>query len=725
MLSDDDIERINALQQLSQTFVLSPISPDDTTLMQASLNPQGDVRFAFLNLQDGSQRDITDLVFNYPALTNYAWRNSETLTFIGLDADFNVAEIYVNRTSGEVATRIIDPIPGIPLSLSPNGTRLLIGITSDFVEATEEAVAAGSRAARIAYATSLMQSPFDTRLMLHPHEAASLPPLLQRMLHLNQRPNDTLDLASDEILLAYFNLNTHTTQHLITIPLATALLSDFTWSQDGSRLAFARLTFDGIADIFRGGTSLATALVRDGLGQLPPAFNPLLQGNAVEVFDLSGATPRMNRLAAATSGDLYAGVSWSTDNRILMTWMQEPARIAGRTHPIYAYPQRGFARFYRADDNLTLLGDFAPPQLAAPSAMQGQFISPDEVIFTGVYGLSGHIYYYNRASGEFREISDRSGFYTGVRSSRLSRQLVFGYSSFTNPPELYRIGWDGRALTQLSFANNKLARINQVQVNEMRFQLASGAVREGFLIQPAGAPFPPANAPIVVWQEGGPGLFMANAWNVSVERPYILLPNFGISVLVVPLPGREGYGPEFYNALATGNNFGRIDIDESAEIARQMIAAGYTAPDRLGITGCSYGGYFASQSIVRHPDLYAAANPQCSLLDTLVEWQTGFSWLMGYLTGVSPTSQSGALLAVSPLYQAEAVRTPTLIFHGDFDFLPVGIAENFHQGIANGGTPVRMLRFQGEGHGLFSRENQVTAAQEQIRWFRQYLAGTP
>ncbi|NJL34228.1 MAG: prolyl oligopeptidase family serine peptidase, partial [Chloroflexaceae bacterium] len=235
-------------------------------------------------------------------------------------------------------------------------------------------------------------------------------------------------------------------------------------------------------------------------------------------------------------------------------------------------------------------------------------------------------------------------------------------------------------------------------------------------------PFPPQNAPMVIWQEGGPGLFMTSTWATNVESPYVLLPNFGISVLVVPLPGREGWGPEFYNGLAQPGAFGSIDIDEMAQIVRQMHALGWTSPDRTGVTGCSYGGYFTSQSIVRHPDLYAAANTQCSLLDTLVEWQTGFTWFMSYLIGTSPPLSVDTFLGNSPLYGAENVRTPTLIFHGDFDFLPVSIAETFHERIAATGTTVRMLKFQGEGHSLGLPENQITAAQEQITWFRRYLA---
>jgi dipeptidyl aminopeptidase/acylaminoacyl peptidase len=359
------------------------------------------------------------------------------------------------------------------------------------------------------------------------------------------------------------------------------------------------------------------------------------------------------------------------------------------------------------------------------------FVTPDEVIFTSVYGLSMRLYYYNRVSGEFREISDRSGMYGQIFSSgqvlatRFSRQLVFRYSSFQNPPELYRIGWDGQAFAALTYNNVEVAELNQVQANEVSFTLQDGSVRQGYLVQPAGAAFPPQNEPIIVWQAGGPGLFMVNQWLTTVENPLNLLPNFGFSLLVMPLPGREGWGPEFYNALADGDNFGAVDVDEGAQVARQMIARGYTSPDRVGITGCSYGGYFTARSITRYPDLYAAANTQCTMFDLVTEWQTGFPSLISYLMGNPPTMDPIEFINDSPGFQASNVRTPTLIFHGQFDYLPVSIAETFHEEVEAAGAPVRMLMFENEGHGLAEPENQLLAAQAQINWFRQHLAGAP
>ncbi len=220
----------------------------------------------------------------------------------------------------------------------------------------------------------------------------------------------------------------------------------------------------------------------------------------------------------------------------------------------------------------------------------------------------------------------------------------------------------------------------------------------------------------------GPGPAMLNRWLTNVENPYGLLPNFGYGVLVVPLAGRDGTGPQSLVSMANGRNFGQIDIDEQAEITRQMIAKRWTAAGKVGIMGCSYGGYFTLQSITRHPDLYAAANAQCSLVDLIVEWSRGYPALIQYLEGPrTPFNDAAEFQKDSPIYNASKIRTPLLIFKGTDDFLPITLDENLLKIVQDKKTPARMVKFEGEGHGLRDSENQLYAAQEQISWFRKYL----
>ena len=221
---------------------------------------------------------------------------------------------------------------------------------------------------------------------------------------------------------------------------------------------------------------------------------------------------------------------------------------------------------------------------------------------------------------------------------------------------------------------------------------------------------------------------MTNRWGATAAEPFNLLPNFGIAVLFMPFAGRDGLGPAAFNALAEERNFGQLDIDEAAEVIRTMRARGYTSHGRIGITGCSYGGYFTSQSVTRHPYLYAAANAQCLLLD-LHPWlqAPGGGPNLGaiFLEGRLVTEDPAEYRRDSPLYQASKVRTPLLLFHGVQDAYPLDTAIQFHDQVEAEGTPVTLLAFEGEGHELAAPSSRFLAAQWQIWWFQSYLATTP
>ncbi|MEB3250844.1 MAG: prolyl oligopeptidase family serine peptidase, partial [Cyanobacteriota bacterium] len=156
----------------------------------------------------------------------------------------------------------------------------------------------------------------------------------------------------------------------------------------------------------------------------------------------------------------------------------------------------------------------------------------------------------------------------------------------------------------------------------------------------------------------------------------------------------------------------------------QMVQRGWAGAGQVGVTGCSYGGYYSAQLISRFPRLVAAANPQCSLLDTLTEWQLGYGALLAYLVGQTPMEAPQRYQRDSPLYQATAIRTPTLLFHGAEDFLQLAVVRNFHDAIAAAGVPVTLYEFEGLGHSLIDPEFQYLAAQLQVAFFRQYLQPT-
>jgi dipeptidyl aminopeptidase/acylaminoacyl peptidase len=742
LLPAEEVQKIRRLQTEARPLgIISPISPDD----QAALAYIGD-RAGFLDLQDGRFMPLGERIFDgrfvpivsLLGVTPWGWRDDRTLVGVGVEVvdprgnDINPAIVTIDRLTGEIGGIALprDLLQQTPVSLSPDGSRLLLldipdpdneqsanvmkaQVTWPQLAAKATALPAGLQRQAEAFAA---RSAYGRRIV-------ELRPLLAA-------GDDEMAAAAKNTKLLVHNVADGGTHELRSF--APGIMSlGFAWSQDSARLA---ASFFGVLDFHEkpgprdqrqpfDGALLSEQIYRDVTGNLPPAENPLLQRNTVEIFDLNGGGDRTLR-AADGNGQLLRGVSWSTDGQTLLVQAYQPGRLVGRRYPIYTpqFVEAGSFRFYNFD--LQEVGHIGASQLSGPTS--GQFITPDEVIFTALVGTNVHPYYYNRISGEFRSLGDRAGVYGDVRATRLSRQIVFEYSSFTDPPDLYKLNWDGTALSRLTWVNEELRQFSKTRQDPVTFRLANRQTRAGVLIQPADSPFPPRDTRIVVWQEGGPGVPMTNQWGANVENPYALLPNLGVAVLVVPLSGRFGLGPRVYSALFDGTNFGQIDIDEQAQIVRQMIARRWTSKGKVGITGCSYGGYFTLQSLTRHPDLYAAGNAQCAILDSFVEWSRGYAVLMPYIQGVPPWVADAEYRRDSPIYNAGRITTPLLTFHGTNDFLPVTQNENMHLQLVNRNVPAKMLEFAGAGHGLvrngeLSTAYQLYAAQEQILWFRQYL----
>lgn len=706
-LEPAEVEKLGALQQFAFPALYSDVSPDDTALFVVTQRGM-DIDLAFQNIADGTRIPIDPVALALGPLSEIRWRDGHFATWVSFDMDSGPVLVTADSTTGGIVTSTLT-LPGFPVSLAPNSSRVLVALDPPSDESLHAAPRMTTRAIQRGPFKMELPSPFSVTVKRSPF--ASLGPTRF------DADDGDMQVARVAVRLAMYDVLSGELLPLLDVPEGTGFLSQPAWSPDGNKLALVRTT---VSNTGRGGNVLSADITQDTLGALAPDKNPLFKNNLVDVFNFATNDLRPGALAAAGGdGALFASAMWSPDSQTLLTQMLYPARLAGRNYPTYAYPDHSNVRFY--DANFQQVGAFDRPELAAPTLTVPLWLSPDELLFNTVSGLSYRLYYYNRVSGEFRQVSRNDGTYYQVRASHQSRQLVYNFSSFQQPYELFRTGWDGGDPTPLTENNAEQAALNQVRADVVSFKLKKGATRTGYLIQPAGAAFPPKNAKIVVWQQGGPGLSMSNEWGGRVEQPFNLLPNFGISVLVVPLPGREGFGPQFYNDLANGRNFGQIDIDEQAEIVQHMIKRGYAGRNDVGITGCSYGGYFTSQSITRYPTLYAAANTQCTLLDLFVEWQFGFTPLVSYLEGRAPTVASSEYANDSPLYNAAKTRTPLLMFHGTRDFLPVRTAENFHDALAAAGTPVSLLKFRGEGHGLDLPDNQLTAAQAQIAWFRDYL----
>jgi dipeptidyl aminopeptidase/acylaminoacyl peptidase len=667
ILEAAELEKIAALQNTLDVFLLSAISPDDSTIIVAAGSSEGPssngtgsgAQASWLNIQTGEREPIPAEFFQLFPQSQIVWSDEGTAVYLSANQNGDSVLVTLDRASGGIQSKAL-PINGKPLSLAPDGSRLLVEVG-----------------------------------------------------------------AGKGIDLMVSNLETGESRKLLNY-LAGGGPQSISWTEDGSKLAFVRYEIQ--PELAADQARINEIVMQDALGKLPLDQNPMFTGNVVDVFDLAEDVQQLAALRTDPGdGHLFHQVVWSPDGQRLLVRMIRPSQPAGRQHPVVvagAFPDRAFYRVY--DASLQLTDTLDRPEIEAPLASRAMFVSPDQVVVTAAHGLNFRLYSFDLLSEEFRLLPAGDGSFveapTGyqVLATHHTRQLVYNQSSFQHPQEVYKLDLAGDAPQALTQFNSEAAQANQIRVDEVSFPLDEDTVRSGYLLQPAGASFPPERVPIVLFQQGGPGGAMTNRWGATAEEPFGLLPNFGFAVLFMPFSGREGFGPEFFNALADKDNFGQLDVEEGAQAMRYLLEQNYASPGSVGITGCSYGGYFVAQSIIQYPDLYAAANVQCAVLD-MIKWWEPNPFLVTYMEGSLPTDRQEEYRRDSPFYGASRIRTPLLLFHGRDDNLPFKIVRDFRNGINEDTTPIRMLVFKNEGHSLVLPSSRLTAAQHQIAWFREYL----
>jgi len=699
VLPPDEAARLQALQSAVYTWFQGDLSPDDRVVLVYDA-----VRgLSLLDVRTGAKSPVSPDIYPVVWLTERRWLDPQTAVLIGAPEDQSVFWLVrIDRSTGAVTKEEV-ALPGFPISLSTTGRKTLLarpavlGPSRERAPGAREVVPGAPPVRTISIAPRYLRSRtapfFEAEAKLAAH------------------------LATAELELVVYDLATKKEQVLMTAPVDTAFAS-VAWAPNDQHVSLVRWKFP---DNSRGGgVPDDDPGILDALGWLRPTDNPFFTSNVLDLFRLHGrGVEHVEIRPSLHPREVFVWAVWSPESRTVVAQVWHPAALEEREHPTYANPDRSLYRFYTSEG--CAFRTHSTPETGSISSIGPFFFSPHEMVVVAPWQMGWGAHVYDLRTGRLRRLPIPEGaVYQGL-GTRATKELVFNFGSFQEPPEVYRVGWRSLAPIPVTAENAAIKPVNQIRVDRVRFDLPGGRVREGRLVQPKGAAFPPTKVPIVVWQQGGPTGYMGNDWGGSVEQPFALLPNFGFAVLMVPLEGRVNLGPRLLNALADGTSFGQVDVDEGVEISREMVKRGWTRHDQLGITGCSYGGYFTSQSITSHPGVYAAANTQCTLVNLVDESDNGFRPYITYLMGRTTKTDLPEIERDSPLHNATKVETPTLIFDGTDDFLPYQFSEQFHDSINGAGTDADFYVFMYEGHGLGWPTSQLVAGQAQIHWFRTYL----
>jgi dipeptidyl aminopeptidase/acylaminoacyl peptidase len=167
----------------------------------------------------------------------------------------------------------------------------------------------------------------------------------------------------------------------------------------------------------------------------------------------------------------------------------------------------------------------------------------------------------------------------------------------------------------------------------------------------------------------------------------------------------------------------------------RAVDLGVADPQRIGVTGHSYGGY-STLSLIAQSPRFKAAVMRAGMGDLVSGYgqladdgtNYGLVWAetgQGRMGG-SPWEFRERYLENSPFFYLDRVQTPLLIIHGSKDdAVPVYLADGVFTGLRRLGKTVSYARYEGESHweGTWHRANQLDALNRVIAWFDRYLKG--
>ncbi len=188
--------------------------------------------------------------------------------------------------------------------------------------------------------------------------------------------------------------------------------------------------------------------------------------------------------------------------------------------------------------------------------------------------------------------------------------------------------------------------------------------------------------------------------------------------------GSDGYTEEF-NA-ANFRDWGDGPTRDVLAGIDSLVADGLADPERLGLTGGSYGGYLTNWILARDHRFKAGFTAR-SVADVATLMLTGDIATGDWATlefGAPPWADPDYYREISPLTRAADIRTPLLIQHSEKDIrTTVGQAEAMFTVLRSHRRPVRFMRVPDETHELtrsgipFRRRENLAQVRDWFEWF--------
>ena len=342
------------------------------------------------------------------------------------------------------------------------------------------------------------------------------------------------------------------------------------------------------------------------------------------------------------------------------------------------------------------------------------------IYFVGSDQGAANLYSCAATGGDVRAVTRGAQHVVSASIDASATQFAAVIATAVNPGEVVTGSLSGLGsgeVRQITRLNDAFLAAHAIATPErVEFVGADGWTIEGWLLKPRDFD-PDRKWPLVLEIHGGPH----TAYGHSYFHEFQVLAARGYAVLYTNPRGSHAYGDRF--VAASIGDWGGNDYRDLMAGVDQVLGSGWVDPERLYVTGGSYGG-FMTNWIVGHTRRFKAAVTQRSISNNVSAFGTsdiGWHFWQAEMGDATPWRDGHKLVDRSPLTYVTEIYTPLLILHAENDRrCPIEQAEQLFVALQVLGRESTFVRYPTDTHELTRSgkpTNRVDHCRRIVDWF--------
>ncbi|MEO8806829.1 MAG: S9 family peptidase [Burkholderiaceae bacterium] len=387
----------------------------------------------------------------------------------------------------------------------------------------------------------------------------------------------------------------------------------------------------------------------------------------------------------------------------------------------------GWWNLYRVRDGQVqplhpMAAEFGVPQWAFGMSTYG-FDARGRIVCSYIEEGRSQLALLDADTGRFESMATT---YCSIRDLQVGADFVaFIGASETTPEEVVRLDLNSAAQRVLRRSSRATLAAEHVSVAQaITFPTEGGVTAHAFF-------YPPTNAsqrgpegerpPLIVIDHGGP----TGACSAEFKWSLQYWTSRGFAIVDVNYGGSSGYGRAYRERL--DGQWGVVDVDDSVNAARFLIARGDVDAGRVVIRGGSAGGY-TTLCALTFRNFFKAGASHYGIGDLEALAQDTHKFESRYLDRlIGPYPERRALyLERSPVHHTGRLNSPMILFQGLEDrAVPPAQAQSMFDAVRAKGLPVALLMFEGEQHGFRRAETIRRVLEAELAFYGRVFGFTP